>query len=82
MKSFYTKFDPSKPITSTENQKPTAEKPTIIISYYALEVFVFNNSDVYNRILNKINKSNLKPSYAELNALKRTATGRQSKANY
>ena len=75
MKPSYTEFDPLKRITSTKNQKPI--RIANIISNYFLEAFVFNNSDVYNSILNKINKkkSNLKPPYTALNALKRTAAG-------
>ena len=55
MKPSYTEFDPIKRITSTKNQKPI--RIANIISNYFLEAFVFNNSDVYNSILNKMNKN-------------------------
>ena len=45
-----------------------------IISYNVLEAFVFNNSDVYNSILNEMNKKiKLETILYRINALKRRA---------
>ena len=50
MKPSYTDFDRVKCIASTENQKHRGKPIRIadIISYYVLEVFVFDNTDVYS----------------------------------
>ena len=61
MKPSYTDFDRVKCIASTENQKQSPKtNPNIadIISYYVLEVFVFDNTDVYSSMLNKKDKIN------------------------
>ena len=58
MKPSYTDFDRVKCIASTENQKQSPKTNPIadIISYYVLEVFVFDNTDVYSSMLNKKDK--------------------------
>ena len=60
MKPSYTVFDRVKCIASTENQKHRRKPIRIadIISYYVLEVFVFDNTDVYSSMLNKKDKIN------------------------
>ena len=58
MKPSYTDFDRVKCIASTENQEHRRKPIRIadIISYYVLEVFVFDNTDAYSSILNKKDK--------------------------
>ena len=60
MKPSYTDFDRVKCIASTENQKHRRKPIRIadMISYYLLEVFVFDNTDVYSSMLNKKDKIN------------------------
>ena len=60
MKPSYTDFARVKCIASTENQKQLRKPIRIadIISYYVLEVFVFDNTDVYSSLLNKKDKIN------------------------
>ena len=62
MKPSYTDFDRLKCIMSTENQKQSPKTNPIriadLISYYVLEMFVFDNKDVYSSMLNKKDKIN------------------------
>ena len=60
MKPSYTDFDRVKlsrlPKTKSNRRKPI--RIADIISYYVLEVFVFDNTDVYSSMLNKKDKIN------------------------
>ena len=60
MKPSYTDFDRVKCIASIENQRHRRKPIRIadIISYYVLEVFVFDNTDAYSSMLNKKDKIN------------------------
>ena len=58
MKPSYTDFDCFKCIASTENQKQSRIQIADMISYFVLEVFFFDKTDVYSSMLNKKDKKN------------------------
>ena len=58
MKPSYTDFDRVKCIAKTKSNRRKPIRIADIISYYVLEVFVFDNTDVYSSMLNKKDKIN------------------------
>ena len=83
MKPSYTDFDCLKCIASTENQKQSRIQIADMISYFVLEVFVFDNTDVYSSMLNNKDKKNKFETIVYLIKCFKTYSGRPKiKNNY